>query len=90
MSSNNSGNVRTVFVFMDIPRHIEFRAGDLPLLEKETVVEMKLTIKNPQDPKKIRRIEGSYRVVRSVLKYETERASLSGLTQYLEWQPVDS
>jgi hypothetical protein len=90
MSSKGSGNVRTVFVFTEIPRHIEFRAGDLPILEEGTIVEMKLTIKNPRDPTKVRLVEGPHKVVRSILKYETGRASLGGLTQYLEWKSVDS
>ena len=86
----SSGNVRTVFVFTDLPRHIEFRAGELPLLAEGTIVEFNIELKNPRDPKKVRRVEGRHKIVRAVLKYETERASASGLTQYLEWKPVDS
>jgi hypothetical protein len=85
---DSRGNVRTVFVFTDLPVHIEFRAGDLPLLEEKTVLEFDLTIKNPRDPKKTRKIEGPYRVERRILKYETGRESLAGLTQYLEWKPA--
>ena len=88
--SVGSGNVRTVFIFTDLPIHIEFRAGELPILVTGTIVEFNATLKNPRDPTKSRRIEGPHIVRRSVLKYETGRAGLTGLTQYIEWKTVDS
>ncbi len=87
---HGSGNVRTVFIFTDLPRHIEFRAGDFPLLAPETIVMFNAVLKSPRDPTKSRHIEGPYKVQRAVLKYETGRASMAGLTQYIEWKPVDS
>lgn len=87
---SGGGNVRTVFVFTDLPVHIEFRAGELPLLVQGTVVEFNVVLKNPRDSTKSRRIEGPYKVHRSVLKYETGRVGMAGLTQYLEWKPVPS
>ena len=85
---SSAGNVRTVFIFTELPIHIEFRAGNFPLLGKGTVVEFDIVLKNPRDSTKSRHIEGSYKVQRSVLKYVTGRAGLSGLTQYIEWIPV--
>ena len=82
----NSGGIRTVFIFMDLPIHIEFRVGDCPILEKGTVVEFNAILKNPRDSSKSRHIEGPYEVNRSVLKYETGRAGFLGLTQYIEWK----
>jgi hypothetical protein len=87
---SGGGNVRTIFVFTDLPVHLEFRAGELPLLGQGTVVEFSVVLKNPRDSRKSRHIEGPYKVHRAVLKYETGRPGLAGLTQYLEWKPVDS
>lgn len=87
---NPSGKVRTVFIFLDLPKHIEFRAGELPLMSEGTEIVFNAVIKNPQDPRRQRKIEGPYRVTRRILKYETGRASLLGLTQYLELDVVNS
>lgn len=87
---SGGGNVRTIFVFTNLPVHLEFRAGELPLLGQGTVVEFNVVLKNPRDSTKSRHVEGPYRVVRSVLKYETGRVGMAGLSQFLEWQPVDS
>jgi hypothetical protein len=88
--ASGGGNVRTIFIFTDLPRHIEFRAGELPLLGKGTVVDFNVVIKNPRDSTKSRHVEGPYVVHRAILKYETGRATITGLTQYLEWKPVAS
>lgn len=85
-----SGSVRTIFIFTDLPSHIEFRAGDFPLLASETVVMFNAVLKNPRDPKKSRHIEGPYKVQRAILKYETGRPGMTGLTQYIEWEPAES
>ncbi len=77
-------------MFLDLPIHLEYRAGELPLLAEGTIVEFDTEFKNPRDPAKKRRMQGPYEVVRSVLKYATERPGLSGLTQYVEWRAVES
>ncbi len=84
----SSGCVRSVFIFTDLPRHIEFRAGNLPRLERGLEIEFDLTLKNPHDSQKSRHIEGFYRAKRVVMKYSTGKPSISGLTQYIEWEPV--
>ena len=85
----SSGKVRTVFIFLDLPKHIEFRAGELPLMSVGTEISFNAVIKDPQDPRRQRNIEGPHRVKRRILKYETGRASLLGLTQYLELSVID-
>ena len=85
-----SGVVRTVFVFLDVPRHMEFRAGNMPLLPEGTIVEFDISLRSPRDPTKTKKIDGPYEIVRSVLKYETGRPGLEGLTHYIEWKPVDA
>jgi len=85
-----SGNVRTIFIFTDLPIHIEFRAGDFPILDIGVIVEFNATVIDHKDHTKKRRIEGPHRVIRSVLKYETDRPGLSGITQYVEWKSSDS
>jgi len=79
------GGVRTVFVFLDVPKHVEFRAGDLPLMDVGTQVSFNMTLEDPQDRRRRWKIEGLYRVKKRLLKYENGRPSLSGMTQYIEW-----
>jgi hypothetical protein len=52
-----------------------------------SVVEFSATLMSLQDPGKTRVIEGPYKIVRIVLKYDTKRPGFMGLTQYIEWQP---
>lgn len=86
LSFTESGGVfPTYFVFLDFPKHIEFRFQDLPLLQEGTKVDFDLTIKNPLDLKKSRKINGTYVINRSILKIGGKR---SGLTQYLEWKLI--
>jgi len=86
-SGASDGRVRTVFVFLDLPRHVEYRMGELPILSKGTVVEFDVSLRSPSDVKRVRKVSGPYSVVRQVLKYSTSRVGLMGLTQYLEWGP---
>jgi len=83
----SEGKVRTVFVFLDLPRHVEYRAGDLPLIPEKTVVEFDVSLRNPRDVSKVRKVSGPYSVTRRILRYSS-RPGLSGLTQFLEWSPV--
>lgn len=87
LAQRNGSGVRTVFVFLDLPRHVEFRAGDMPILEVGTAVEFDVALRNLRDPRRTRRVEGRYEVKRRVLKYSTGRLGTSGLTQFLEWAP---
>lgn len=83
-ASDGSGNVRTVFVFLDLPVHYEFRAGFLPLIPERTEIVFEAMKLRGSDPSRTRNVEGAYEVARRVLKYGTTRPGLSGLTQYLE------
>src|SRR5580704_15629459 len=68
-----SGSVRTIFIFTDLPKHIEFRAGNCPLLNIVITMEFDLLIQNPQEPKS-RKIVGSHIIERIILKYDNLRA----------------
>ncbi len=83
------GSIRTFFVFLDLPVHVEFRAPDFPLMEELTVFEIRARLENPNDPRKVRVIEGDlYTVKARKLVYSTLDKSRMGLTQYLELAPV--
>jgi hypothetical protein len=77
-------------VFLELPRHVEYRVDNMPLLPEGTVVEFSLNVKNPRDPTKSRDINGPYKVIRRKLKYLSDSSSKRGLSQYLEWEPVNS
>lgn len=81
--------IRTFFIFLDVPRHFEFRAGSLPRLSVKDKVEFDLSLRNPRDPTKTRKISGTYEVRSIRMKYEASKAGLQGLSQYVEWIPVD-
>jgi|688.fasta_scaffold1927774_1 hypothetical protein len=83
--SPSSGIFPTYFIFTDLPKHIEFRTENLPILREGMEVDFDLNIKNPRDPKKTKRIEGTHRASRIVLKYGGKR---SGFTQYVEWKII--
>ena len=86
---SESGGVRTVFVFLDLPVHYEFRAGPLPLLEERSeIVFEQMTLKNPKDLKRDRTIEGAYVIERRILRFGASRPGFTGMTQYLEMKVV--
>ena len=79
---------RTVLVFTDLPRHIEHQIGSWPNLQLGEEIEIDdLTIKNPKDTKRIRKLNGTYKVSNKTLKLQSKRSPL-GLIQYLELSPV--
>ena len=83
-----SGNLRTVYVFVDLPIHYEFRAGLQPLLPVGSkIVFDPITIRDMRS-KRSKIIEGSHMIVKRIIKYGS-RPSLSGLTQYLEVKYVN-
>jgi hypothetical protein len=85
--TKSNSHVRTFSVFLDLPRHIEFRMDDLPLLSMGTMVEFNLIIKNPRDSSKTRSVKGMYVVARTKLQY-LNIPGKEGLSQYLEWEPL--
>lgn len=76
--------MKTFLVFTDLPKHIEYRALPMPLMPEGTVIRfnpMRLT--DPTDRKRVRTVEGGYRILNRRLVYDTTHA----LLQYLELGP---
>lgn len=84
-----SSGVRTFFVFLNLPKHLELRAGNLPLLEPGTVLDMDVTVRDPKGPERAWKVQGPHRVVRRLLRFSQKAGSKSGLSQYLELETSD-
>jgi len=82
----NISGVRTIFVFINVPRHVEINAGYLPLIEEGVEMDFDFSFRSPKHPNLTRDISGTYVVERRVLRWSTSKPSRSGLTQYLEWK----
>jgi len=84
---DNAGSIRTVIIFTDLPVHLEFRAGNMPLLSPgiELIFDM-MTVRD-RLKQRSRVIEGTYVVKKRVLRYGS-RPGFQGLTQYLEMEPL--
>lgn len=80
---------RTIVIFTDLPRHIEYRIGDWPILQINDVIDVETSLKNPKDLSRVREVKGKYYVSRRILKYTTKDRNLDGLTQYLELSPAE-
>ena len=78
--------VRSYFIFTDLPIHVEYAAGLLPLLNEGRVINFELSLKNPKNPKKVREVNGAYLVSKIKLTFATRDQKL-GLTQYIELTP---
>ena len=85
----NSG-VRTFFIFTDLPQHLEYRAGEMPLIPEWQTITLDLSLRNPRNPTKVRRVQGDYQVSKQILKYSSSDRKRMGLTQYLELSIKDS
>lgn len=72
--------VRTFFIFLDLPVHVELKVDGLPLLSESTVVDFNLNLNHHN---KSYHIAGEYRLRRRILKFGGKH---DGLTQYLEWE----
>lgn len=83
----NTQNVRTFFIFKDIPKHIEYRISDCPILSVGTVLHIDVLLRHLKDPKKTKRVQGEYIIDNAVLKYSSKQGSRHGLSQYLELIP---
>lgn len=83
----SSGLIRTFYVFLNIPNHVEFRAQNMPLLSEGAVIELDISLKNPRNPQKTKRIQGPYKVEKHLLRHSDKRVSRSGVSQYLELAP---
>lgn len=76
-------------MFLDAPKHFEFRADGIPLLREGDVVDFDLRVKEP-DVRKPREVKGPYRVKRRFLKFSSgDRPSRAGFSQYLEVEPEE-
>lgn len=77
-------SVRTYLVFQDLPVHVEYKVSDMPLIPEGTLICFKMDLRHPREPKRIRKVDGTYKVVKRRLIYSLEKPSAQGLTQYLE------
>jgi len=83
-SEASAGGVRTFLVFTDLPKHIEYAARPMPVLQDGTVIRFnRMSLRDPSDRRRVRVVEGDYAAsVRLV--YEPS----FGLLQYLELSPL--
>lgn len=79
--------LRTFLVFLNLPKHVEFRVEGWPLLTEGTVVDFDLQVKESPSVRKPYDVVGPYRVKRRVLRFSTGRPSRAGFVQYLEMEP---
>jgi hypothetical protein len=86
-NSTSTGLIRTYVVFLDLPKHIEYRVTDLPLLQVNDSIEFNLNLRDPRNLTKIWKVNGLYIIFKRILKYCSDNSKKSGLTQYLEFQP---
>ena len=89
VNSNQFNSVRTYIIFLDLPKHLELRINDIPLLQTNDVMEFDLNLKDPRNMNKTWKVTGSYFVSKRILKYCSDSSKKSGLTQYLEFKPVE-
>lgn len=74
--------MRTKALFQDLPFHIEYDIGRLPIIPIGFIVEFDLSIKDRNNPDKYHKIDGSWRVKNVKNVYD----SGDGIIQYLEFQ----
>jgi hypothetical protein len=63
---------------------------DFPPIEEREEIEFNLSLKNPRNLKKVRRIQGTYKVKKRKFIYSTDDPAQMGLSQYIELEPVHS
>ena len=83
-----TGNMRTFFIFLDLPLHFEFRVSNAPLFNVGSSFHVRLNLRNPKDPKRLREINGEYSVKQAKVVYSNEVPSKQGWSQYLELAPL--
>ena len=82
--------VRTYLVFHDLPVHIEYRVGDMPLMPEGVLITFKVNLRHPREPKRIRKVDGTYKLIKRRLIFSSEKPDARGLTQYLELEPAEN
>lgn len=80
--------MRTYLIFKDLPVHVEYLVQDMPLIPEGTEIYFKVNLKYPRNPRKIREVDGDFRIVKRRLIYSSEKPGAQGLTQYLELDPL--
>lgn len=88
-SSQPTNFLRTFFVFLDLPIRYEFRVQDAPYFVQGTEMRLKLDLRNPKDPSRVRKINGVYKVECCRLVYSNEVVTKTGWSQYLELRPLN-
>jgi hypothetical protein len=83
-----TGSFRTFFIFLDLPFHFEFRVSNAPLFNVGSSFHVKLNLRNPKDPKRIRKMDGAYLVKNRKIVYSNEIPSKQGWSQYLSLAPL--
>lgn len=76
--------MNTFLVFTDLPIHVEYRVEDWPLVYKGLEIIFKINLVNPRDVKKVRKINGKYKIISHKLMYSNDKSFASGLSQYIE------
>ncbi len=87
-SHQASGLVRTFFVFLDLPVHIEFAVSPMPIMSEGLVIDMDMVLRNPKDPRKTREVRGPHLIHHVKLTYKSSGRT-SGFSQYVEFVPSD-
>lgn len=78
------GSLRTYLIFTDLPKHIEYRVHDMPLMpEKASIRFDRVSLRDPSNPRRVRVVDGDHHVLHRRLVY----SGTSGLLQYLELAP---
>lgn len=75
--------MRTYWIFCDYPAHLEHRVADMPMMEDGVVIYMDFSLPRPTKDSPPWRVHGEYKIVRRVLKHDSE-----GTAQYLEFSPL--
>lgn len=76
--------MRTKAIFRDLPFHLEYEMGSLPIIPIGFVVQFEISIRDKENSNKSHEIDGNYEVVKVKNVYDTG----SGLIQYLEFLPA--
>ncbi len=85
-SETPGGAVKTFFVFMDLPKHIEYKVHPMPLIPEGAVIRFEsLSLRDPSDRRRVRVVNGEHSVLHRRLVY----SPTSGLLQYLEIAPLE-
>lgn len=71
--------VRTFLVFRDLPIHVEYRVGNMPIVPEKTEIVFKISLRHPVSHDRVRKVDGTYTVAKRRLIMSDK-----GLTQYLE------